>query len=220
MLSRSAGNENENIFPARLGRWEELAELDFPLIWNYHSSLALRKQNGDFLCGSCPSWGRRNRYFMLDLWRSALDHVVDKNSSHHILWRHLFVLCQRSETTFNIFQQLTPNREWSVMARVSFEGQKKATATSALPYQNHRTFPEIWPENMRRGESEIYFTAPPWERRWWSINLDMFIMGESINIPPLFELECSRHSAWEVVTNRLMWQFYLALIGSEGKIML
>ena len=128
MLSRSASNENENIFPAWLGRWEELAELNFPLIWNYHSSLALRKQNGDFLCGSCPSWGRRNRYFMLDLWRSALDHVVDKNSSHHILWRHLFVLCQRSETTFNIFQQLTPNREWSVMARVSFEGQKKSNS--------------------------------------------------------------------------------------------
>ena len=40
-----------------------------------------------------------------------------------------------------------------------------------------RTFPEIWPENMRRGESEIYFTAEP-ETGWWSINLDVFIMGE------------------------------------------
>ena len=32
---------------------------------------------------------------------------------------------------------------------------------------------------MRRGESEIYFTAIPRERGWWSINLDMFIMGEN-----------------------------------------
>ena len=66
-----------------------------------------------------------------------------------------------------------------------------------------RTFPEIWPENMRRGESEIYFTAEhrgARERGWWSINLDVFIMGAAriLDIPTLFRMgflpEC-RHSA-------------------------
>ena len=60
-----------------------------------------------------------------------------------------------------------------------------------------RTFPEIWTENMRRGESEIYFTADraerderERERGGWSINLDVFIMGAPriLDIPTLFRM--------------------------------
>ena len=114
---------------------------------------------------------------------------------------------------------------------MSFKGKKSNGHIRSIPIKiigkqaremagRMRTFPEIWPENMRRGESEIYFTADRAERERGCEDGGQSIWTCSLWARTQFNVGMYRNSAWDIVTNRSMWQFYLALISSKGKIML
>ena len=116
------------------------------------------------------------------------------------------------ETRLNIFQQLTTKKP---VCEGSDEllGYKKqqlyplyelskssASGRARETVGRTRIFPEIWPENMRRGESEIYFTAIPRERM--VVNQSGHVhYGRELNT---FQNMYVSRQKLDMVTNRLM----------------